>query len=127
MAISKLALTFRSPVSHVGLSTWPELRAYQYIANHLDHFYLSHKYLKLINLELYQVIEPFWQGTMCCQFVTVDLIRAGTNLRFKILWKLIVDKKKEFLDSQFNTLQKNTEDKESQLKKLQMSARKQIS
>ena len=45
----------------------------------------------------------------------------------QILWKLIVDKKKEYLDSQFNTLQQNTEYKERQLKKLRMSARKQIS
>ena len=35
---------------------------------------------------------------MYCQYVIVVLIRAGVNLIFKILWKLIVDKKKEYLD-----------------------------
>ena len=48
------------------------------------------------------------------------------NLIFKILWKLIVDRKKEYLDSQFNTLQQNTDNKERQLKKLQMSVHKHI-
>ena len=60
--------------------------------------------LKLLNLELYQIIEPFWQGKMYCQYIIVVLIRAGANLIFKILWELIVDKKKEYLDSQLNTL-----------------------
>ena len=83
-------------------------------------------YLKLINLELYQIIEPFWQGRMHFQFVTVVLIRAGANLIFKILWKLFVDKKKEHLDAQYNTLKQNTELKDKQLKKLQMPARQQI-
>ena len=45
----------------------------------------------------------------------------------KILWKLIVDKKKEYLDSQLNTFQQNTVNNEQQLKHLQKSARKQIS
>ena len=70
------------------------------------------QYLKLITLDLYQIIEPFWQGKMYCQFVKVALIRAGANVIFKILWKLIVDKKKEYLDSQYNTLRKNTKAKE---------------
>ena len=64
---------------------------------------------------------------MYYQFTTVDLIRAGTNLIFKVLWKLIVDKKKEYLDAQFNTLNQNTETEERQLKKLQMLASKHIS
>ena len=64
---------------------------------------------------------------MYCQFTTVDLIRAGTNLIFKVLWKLIVDKKKEYLDAQFNTLNQNTETEERQLKKLQMLASKHVS
>ena len=86
------------------------------------------RYLKLINLELYQVIEPFWQGKMQCQFVKVVLIRAGVNLIFKILWKLIVDKKKEYLDLHYiiTLFEKNTKTKERQLKKLQMSVRMQI-
>ena len=42
------------------------------------------------------------------------------------MWKLIVDKKKGYLDFQFNTCQQNGKNKERQLKKLQMSARKQI-
>ena len=85
------------------------------------------QYLKLVNLDLYQIIEPFWQGKMFCQFAIVVLVRAGMNIIFKILWKLIVDQKKEHLNSQLYTLQQNTANKERQLKKLQMSARKQIS
>ena len=73
------------------------------------------QYLKLINLELYRIIEPFWQGKMYCKFVIVVLIRAGANLLFKILWKLIVDIRKEYLHSQHNTLRQNTELKEKQL------------
>ena len=64
---------------------------------------------------------------MYCQFVIVVLLSACMNLIFKILWKIIVDKTKEYLDSQYNTLQQNTQSKQKQLKKLQMSARKQIS
>ena len=49
------------------------------------------------------------------------------NLILEILQKLFVDKKKkENLDSQFNTLQQNAENKERQLKKLRMSAHKKI-
>ena len=65
---------------------------------------------------------------MYCQFTKVDLIRTGTNLIFKsVLWKLIVGKKKDYLDSQFKTLYQNTENKERQLKKLQVLASKHIS
>ena len=67
------------------------------------------QYLGLINLDLYQIIEPFWHGKMHCQYVLVALIRAGANLILKILWKLIVDKKKEHLNAQYNALQQNTE------------------
>ena len=72
-------------------------------------FNFEMQYLKLINLELYQIIEPFRHGKMHCQYVLVALIRAGANLILKILWKLIVDKKKEHLDAQYNALPENTE------------------
>ena len=58
----------------------------------------------MVNLDLYQAIEPFWRGKMYWQFVIVVLVRASMNMIFKILWKLIVDKKKEHLNSQLNTL-----------------------
>ena len=54
------------------------------------------------------------------------LIRAGANLILKILWKLIVYKKKEHLSAQYNALCQNTELKEKRLKKLQMPAHQQI-
>ena len=69
------------------------------------------QYKKLINLEVYQVLEPFWQEIMYCQFVIVVLVRAGMNHSFKIMWKIIVDRKIEYLDSQLNTLQQNTDNK----------------
>ena len=86
------------------------------------------QYLKLINLELYQLVEPFWHDKMYCQFVIVVLIRVEMNLIWKIFWRIIIDKKQEYLDSQYNyTLQQNTKNKERELKTMQESARKQIS
>ena len=29
------------------------------------------QYLKVVNLELYQIIESFWQGKMSCQYLSV--------------------------------------------------------
>ena len=58
------------------------------------------------------------------------LVRVGMNMIFEIVWKLVVqhvDKKTEYLNSQMKTLQQNTANKARQLKKLQMSAHKQIS
>ena len=83
----------------------------------LERYLLQYNYL-LFNCEL--------QDRMYYQFVIVVLIRAGANLILKILWKLIVDKKKEHLDSQYNTLKQNTEVKDNQPKKLQTPAHKQI-
>ena len=48
-------------------------------------FHCEWQYLKLVNLDLYQAIEPFWRGKMCCHFVTMVLVSAGRNLIFKIL------------------------------------------
>ena len=51
------------------------------------------QYLKLINLELYQVLEPMWRDQMYCQFVIVVVVlKAGMNLIFKILCTIIIDK-----------------------------------
>ena len=57
----------------------------------------------------------------------LKVIFFSTNLILKILWKLIVDKKKEQLSAQYNALKQKTEWKDKQLKKLQMPARQQIS
>ena len=57
------------------------------------------QYLKLVNLDLYRIFEPFWRGKMHCRFIIVGLVRAGMNMIFKFLWKLIVDKKKEHVNS----------------------------
>ena len=48
------------------------------------------------------------------------------NLILKYLWKLIINRKKDYLANQVNTLKQNTDQKEKQLKNLQMSARAQI-
>ena len=72
--------------------------------------------LKLIYLDLYHILEPFWHGKMHGQYVFMALIIAGANLILKILWNLIVDKKKEHLSAQYNALRQNTELKEKQLK-----------
>ena len=44
----------------------------------------------------------------------------------KYLWKLIINRKKEYLANQVSSFKQNTEQKEKQLKNLQMSAREQI-
>ena len=48
------------------------------------------------------------------------------NLTLKIMWKLIINKKKEYLALQVNALLQNTRTKEKQMEKLQMSAKEQI-
>ena len=48
------------------------------------------------------------------------------NIILKYLWKLIINRKKEYFANQLNTLKQNTRHKENQLKYLQMSAREQI-
>ena len=44
----------------------------------------------------------------------------------KYLWKLIINRKREYLSNQINTLKQNKDKKEKQLKNLQMSTREQI-
>ena len=48
------------------------------------------------------------------------------NLALNILWKLIINKKKEYRASKVNALLQNTCSKEKQMEKLQMSAKEQI-
>ena len=48
-------------------------------------FNFETQYLKLVNLELYQIIEKFWRDKFCCQFVIVVLVRAGMNLILRYL------------------------------------------
>ena len=56
----------------------------------------------------------------------VILVRAGMNIILKYLWKLIINRNKEYLANQLNALKQKTEHKEKQLNSLQMSAREQI-
>ena len=74
------------------------------------------QYLKLINLELYKIIEKFWKDKAYCQFV-----RAGMNLTH--LWKLIINRTKQYLANQINSLKQNKDRKENSRKNLQMSGR----
>ena len=55
------------------------------------------QYLKLINVELYKLFETFMRDGMYSQFVIVVLVRAGTNLLLKSIWKLTTNKTKEDL------------------------------
>ena len=98
-ALEELMRPVKSEINHIHAELASEqlLEGYFFQYNNLL-LNCEMQYLKLINLELYQIIEPFWPGQMYCQFVIVALIIAGANLIFKILWKSIVDKKKEHLD-----------------------------
>ena len=76
--------------------------------------------LNFVNLDVYKIIENFWTDKDYYQFVIVMLVRAGVNRTLKIMWKLIINKKKEFLAWQVNALLQNTRSKEKQMEKLQM-------
>ena len=53
--------------------------------------------LKLVNLDVYKIIENFWTDIVYCQFLIVMFVQAGVNLTLKIMWKLIINKKKELI------------------------------
>ena len=55
------------------------------------------QYLKFVNLDVYKIIEKIWADKGYCQFVIVMLVRAGVNLKLEIMWKLIINKKIEYL------------------------------
>ena len=59
-------------------------------------------------------------------FVILGLVRAGMNLIFKYMWNLIINRNKEYLANQLHTLTQNAEQKEKQLKDMQLSAKEQI-
>ena len=85
-------------------------------------FNCERQFLELVNLELYDHRKILGgQGLSPVCFCDVQ---AGMNLILMIKWKLIINKKKAYLDTQVNPLVQNTRTKEKQLQKLQMSAKK---
>ena len=62
-------------------------------------FYCKRQYLKLVNLELYAIVEKFWRDKVHRKFVIVMLVRACKNLIHNIAWKLIMNKNKEYLNA----------------------------
>ena len=81
------------------------------------------QYLKLINRELYEMIERFWRHSVL-SICYCGPCRNEPYLQVPV--EVGHQQKKEYLANQLNTLQQNTENKEKQLKNLQMSAKEQI-
>ena len=73
------------------------------------------QHLKMIRLELYEIIERFWRDRVYCQYVIVVLVQAWMDLVLKCLWKLTVFRKREYSVNRVNTLRQNTEHKVRQL------------
>ena len=82
--------------------------------------------LKLINFDLYKLFAPFWKDIMYFQAVIVSLVRAGMNIFPKFYGKILWIKRKSTCKHRLIYSTK-TQNKAKQQKKLEMSARKQIS